>query len=492
MALFDNNGPALDPATAGLLSAAFSALQASGPSPRPVSFGQVLGGAGQAGLGAYQQQSQLNQQAAFHNLQMQQLTESLAAQKRTQDAINQYAQSVPEKDRQLFLANPGEYIKSRGGAYNLRPGEKRMVGSDVVAEAPPNNVPVSLGGQTLFANPQTGATVGAPLMHTPTPSDRISLANLGIRSAEADPMGMLGIRGIAQQVGKELYGAGGSGGDGGVPVASPLLAAKQKVSPDVHGDEFLGSVPKPIADQVKALAEGRMQFPAGFALKSPYWQNMISMVSQYDPSFDAVNYNSRASTRRDFTSGQSSKNITALNTAIGHMGTLQQAADALGNSNTPAINYLVNQVRSATGDPRVNNFDLAKHAVANELMRVFRQVGASETETKAFEERLSSSSSPAQINEALKLGAELLHSRLDALNDTYQRGMGTTADVTQLLSPKAKAALASFENSSQKKETQPQPTAIKDAVEKSGWKYEPDQYEYRINNGVAQRRKKNG
>jgi hypothetical protein len=44
-----------------------------------------------------------------------------------------------------------------------------------------------------------------------------------------------------------------------------------------------------------------MQFPNGPALKTPYWQNMLRNVAQFDPEFDAVNYNARSKTRADFT-----------------------------------------------------------------------------------------------------------------------------------------------------------------------------------------------
>jgi hypothetical protein len=63
-------------------------------------------------------------------------------------------------------------------------------------------------------------------------------------------------------------------------------------------------LPQNDAAQVKALAEGRMAFPTGTALKSAYWQDMLQKVAQFDPSFDAVNYNARAGTRKAFTSGK--------------------------------------------------------------------------------------------------------------------------------------------------------------------------------------------
>lgn len=67
MNVFDNSTGALDPATMGLLSAAFAGLQASGPQRTPTSFGQVVGQAGQAGLGTYA--NTLNQNRQFAQTQ---------------------------------------------------------------------------------------------------------------------------------------------------------------------------------------------------------------------------------------------------------------------------------------------------------------------------------------------------------------------------------------------------------------------------------------
>ena len=58
---------------------------------------------------------------------------------------------------------------------------------------------------------------------------------------------------------------------------------------------------------------------ADFALKSPYWQKMLQLVAQYDPSFDAVEYNARARAQTNATSGKLAQNNNALNTGIGHV-----------------------------------------------------------------------------------------------------------------------------------------------------------------------------
>lgn len=308
----------------------------------------------------------------------------------------------------------------------------------------------NLGGTSQVFDPYA-VRPGEQFRHTMTPGEiaanSIARANLGVKAATADPFGTLGIKQIAASAGAPTGQTGfappqrqasiGAGSQPG-PQTPPTIG-------DLHGEDYLKSIPPALATQVKAYAEGRQAFPAGFALKSPYFQQMMQMVGQYDPTFDAVNYNARASTRRDFTSGQSAKNITALNTALGHMGTLKTAMDALDNGDYPTINAVVNWAKTKTGNPNVNNAQMAIHAVGNELMRVFRQVGASESETRQFEERLSASNSPAQTRGVLKLAAHLLQSRIDALNETYKRGMGTTADVREFMSPQAQATLQNFE-----------------------------------------------
>lgn len=207
------------------------------------------------------------------------------------------------------------------------------------------------------------------------------------------------------------------------------------------GEDFLKTQPKPVADQVKALAEGRMAFPAGFALKSPYWQHMIQMVSQYDPQFDAVNYNARAKTRADFTSGKSAQSINALNTVIGHMQTLSDAADKLDNTPYPAWNSVTNTLASATGDPRIKQFDATKKAVIDELTRVYRGTGGSEGDIKMWGDQISAANSPQQLHGVIGQIGDLLDSKLQALGAQYKQGMGTTEMPIQLVTPHAASAL---------------------------------------------------
>lgn len=251
------------------------------------------------------------------------------------------------------------------------------------------------------------------------------------------------------------------------PIGVPVLDSTQRrinaqtpiggvnaTLPNVHGDTFLKTLDPATAAEVKGLAQGRLRFPAGFALKAPYWQKMLQDVAQYDPTFDAVNYNARAKTRSEFTSGITSRNINALNTVIGHLGYLAQEVNALHNTNYPAVNKVKNFYEVQTGDPRVQRFNTNVKAVVDELTRVYRQAGGSESDIKTWTQQLNAANSPAQLYGVLSKIGDLLESKIHAFQDQYARGMGTTEDNVNFVSPHAQRALDIIRQSGG--DTQPQ------------------------------------
>ena len=164
-----------------------------------------------------------------------------------------------------------------------------------------------------------------------------------------------------------------------------------------------------------------MPLPTGFALRSPYWQDVIERVNKQNPNFEGGKYTARTAAMRTFASGPEARNVTALNTVIGHLGTLDEAAQALNNNDMRAFNAVANRLATETGDSRIQNFDTAKQAVAEETMRVFRQVGSSESEAKAWGERITSSGSPAQLRGVIGTLGKLLDSRVEAIGQQYER-----------------------------------------------------------------------
>jgi hypothetical protein len=193
--------------------------------------------------------------------------------------------------------------------------------------------------------------------------------------------------------------------------------------------------------QIKALIEGRMAFPTGQAIRTPYWQNMLTMVAQQDPNFDAVNYNARAKTRSDFTSGKSAENIKALNTAISHIADLNDAMSSLNNTDYSWYNEAANYVGDKSGNAKLQN-KLAKvettaKGVAGEMAKVFRSTGMSEKEISDWKNALKSNITPEGQKGTIEAAMAMLNGRLEAIADQYNKGMGTTAQPLEMLTPVA-------------------------------------------------------
>lgn len=276
------------------------------------------------------------------------------------------------------------------------------------------------------------------------------MANTGLQEAQAK-MALTKAEAAKSQGEANQLNIFNPGGQAGVPTAAPAVPAGQPITPQTQtpgtpvgatrNDDYLSTLPTAIASQVKSIADGRMPFPSGMALKTPYWQQMIQAVSNYDPSFDAVNYNSRSATRKDFTSGKSAQNITSLNTAIGHLDALDKAFSGLKNSDYPTYNYLANTVGRQAGNTDIQtamkDVNSKAIAVSGELAKVFRSTGMSQKEIEDWKDQISPNNSPAENKKVIESAIDLMNSRLDAVGEQYNKGMGTTADAMQLLSPKA-------------------------------------------------------
>ena len=206
------------------------------------------------------------------------------------------------------------------------------------------------------------------------------------------------------------------------------------------GDDYLATLPPDLAAQVKALSEGRRAFPTGAALRSPQMQELVAAAAQYDPTLDAANAATRVATRKDFTSGVSARNKTSINTAIGHLVSLARAARDLNNTDLQSYNSVANWLSNETGDPRVNNFNIKRDAVATELAKVFKGTGGAPAlaEIHDWQSRIDAAQSPDQLREAVLSGVDLLNSRLDALNQQYVTGMGKSSDPMEMLTPHAR------------------------------------------------------
>lgn len=197
---------------------------------------------------------------------------------------------------------------------------------------------------------------------------------------------------------------------------------------------------------VKMVLEGRYPAPTGRAATDPKWQAVLQAAAAQDPSFNAADYQTRWKTRQDFTSGKSAQNITALNTVIGHLDHLDRSIDGLNNTDnlgplSRVNNVFAHAIAAQSGtDARVKDFETAKTAVANELTRVFRGTGGAEADIQGWMKQLDGASSPQALHKVVQSMATLIKSRLEALGEQYQQGLGQAKDPITLLTPDKQTA----------------------------------------------------
>lgn len=386
-----------------------------------------------------------------------------------------YGNGLPAATKGVVIAPGGQLINPTTGAQMASvPNKPQVVGGMLFNPATGTASQIPLSGAPAQSAPSAGLNTTVPGMNGQgvqfnfppgTPPEVIAAAKasavangdiapdtqVGAQAAQWQPQTLAGALASKGQVRTlspaEVKAAGLPDGtvaqqspDGKINVVSK--PGGQAGAPMTFGDatktgaDYLSTLDPQIASQVKALDEGRMQFPSSFALKTPYWQGMLAAVSRYDPSFDAVNYNTRASTRKAFTSGKEAQQVNALNTVAQHLAQLQGYADKLGNSSFTPYNTAKNAIEGTLGNPAPTNFNRTVLPVAQELERVWRGTGGSEGDIKEWISNLSSSSSPAQFKDAFSGLTDLIYGKLSALRDQYVQGMGTTANPYRFLSPK--------------------------------------------------------
>jgi hypothetical protein len=167
----------------------------------------------------------------------------------------------------------------------------------------------------------------------------------------------------------------------------------------------------------QAILEGRMTPPSSFALKTPYWQNVMGAVFQQDPQFSEQ----RAELRKDFTVGKHSTEINAINTAMGHIGVLNDAIDALNNGDVKKLNQLANAVGVQFGKDNVTTFNTIVHRVGPEIAKAYVGSGGSAGERGTDEKDFDPSLGPQSLKSNVAITAKLFRSKISAFENQWDQ-----------------------------------------------------------------------
>lgn len=189
----------------------------------------------------------------------------------------------------------------------------------------------------------------------------------------------------------------------------------------------------------QAILDGRMSPPGSFALKTPYWQAVMGEVFRQDPQWNEQ----RAQLRKDFTVGKHSTEINAINTAMGHVGVLGDAIDALNNGNIKVLNGLANQLGVQVGKDNVTTFNTIVHRVGPEIAKAYISAGGTAGERGADEKDFDPSLGPKQLKSNVSMTAKLLRSKISSLENQWNqnRSEGMPSFEDRFIMPEAKTQL---------------------------------------------------
>lgn len=205
---------------------------------------------------------------------------------------------------------------------------------------------------------------------------------------------------------------------------------------------------------VDAIAEYRMPMPSRGGFPPAQRARIISaLTDKYGPEsatpYNAAEFPARQAALTDFKSGPSAKNITSINTVIGHVKGLADAVDKLGNTN--ALPGVLNPVKNTIGgitssdtQAKLANFNARADAVASELGKVFGGNQPAQSLIHEWRKSLSPNMAPDAQKAAIGSIMEMLGSRLDSLQDQWDKGVKNQRNIP-FLTPKSREILSQME-----------------------------------------------
>jgi hypothetical protein len=195
-----------------------------------------------------------------------------------------------------------------------------------------------------------------------------------------------------------------------------------------------------VEQTAQLIANGQIPALSGFAMRSPWGQQVMARVGQINPDYRAGTNVSQTATMRAFASGTEGRTTRSLNVAISHLDTLSGLADALNNGDIQRINQISNLWKTETGNPAPTSFTSARDIVANEVVKAVTASGGSLADRQEAQAQIKAAASPAQLKGVIQTWQQLLGGQLEGLRQQYEQGTNLK-DFDKFLSPRTKQVL---------------------------------------------------
>lgn len=177
---------------------------------------------------------------------------------------------------------------------------------------------------------------------------------------------------------------------------------------------------------------------------------ILGLIRQNYPDFDQATYNAKNKMMVGYTSGSQSKEINAINTAMGHLKVLDDAVGALNNNDVTLLNKIGNQIGiNLTGQTAAAAFKTILHRVGPEVASAYVPGGGGEKERIADAEDFSENLPGQTLHKNIGTSVTLLRSKVGALENQYKNTVGRDDFQKRFITPEAQAAFDRFAGQAQ-------------------------------------------
>ena len=206
---------------------------------------------------------------------------------------------------------------------------------------------------------------------------------------------------------------------------------------------------KYIEEHPDATAEEIQQFnqrsrparsgPAAAAQK--YMQEHPDATSEEIGNFVA-GLQGQISTTTAFDRGKQGDTVRSLNVAIDHLAVLQDAADALQNSDMKRFNQASNLISKELGYPAPTEFGAVKSIVKDELVKAVLGGAGALGDRQEVEQQLDAANSPEQMMGVIRRYEQLMGGQMRGLTQQFvSSGAGDEAAFNKKLLPRTQEVI---------------------------------------------------
>lgn len=332
-------------------------------------------------------------------------------------------------DPAAFMGAVDNYFGKLAGTPSGAPYAKAWADRDA------NNRLIAMGGAPSSAATSAGSSSSGPQPIIPgrnSPGEYRVLTDAEVKQRGLDPNQQYQLNTKNGQI----TGLGNKSAD-----ASDALT-KYGIAPNETGPSVLAKLPANMANQVKALAEGRLGTISSFALAKPYWQTMLQLATQYDPSFDMNAAPARKAAITSFTgTGKGAMLVGSANRVANHMDLLASeskklAGPELGNS---TLNSLAAGIGQSFEPADAKAYDTEVTFVAGELGKLAKAGVVTQGEADTIVNNLGRKNSASTRESAIKAAVGIIAGAIGPLKDQYNSAFtnGSTRPKIPWVSPKA-------------------------------------------------------